>query len=455
MRILVSFSLRNAISMFLYCALVLKTYRVNSKKILQVMFTIPRLAIVAGLLIFPDGPLCLDRGELSEMFRPFRSLLLKIRELLWTLTRPELCALERALCSSEEPDPESADFNEGLKAQEESEANHHYYPQPSHSPGIYGIIDSRPEIRNGQHSIQDYLDQFCKDFPQCRELISDLCNSTNVDCAAEPNNEMSVSQYSMNLSQSTGGGDVPPVSRHQLIVNAITANNPNSTGTSSYIEEAETEGSCSSSGSIGTHTIKGFCCSGQETYQRNEGTEEPYESHTSNCPKPSKTIKRSIKTSPTFSSEEEVSGSTGGIQPGSLYSEYTCDEDTTMTHASSSSSQDSGLCSLAEKESIKEPSPPSTVLPGITPSYKYSTTPVASVAYPEPTDRNYQSSLITHPRNSSSYSSGDCVNKRLLHVPGRTDDHHRNPHRSSSRSHGTPACPGGYCGSSKPGTSPG
>jgi len=38
------------------------------------MFTIPRLAIVSGLLIFPDGPLCLDRtpADMSEMFRPFR-----------------------------------------------------------------------------------------------------------------------------------------------------------------------------------------------------------------------------------------------------------------------------------------------------------------------------------------------------------------------------------------------
>lgn len=38
------------------------------------MFTIPRLAIVSGLLIFPEGPLCLDRtpAHMSEMFRPFR-----------------------------------------------------------------------------------------------------------------------------------------------------------------------------------------------------------------------------------------------------------------------------------------------------------------------------------------------------------------------------------------------
>lgn len=37
------------------------------------MFTIPRLAIVAGLLIFPHGPLSLFSPDLmSDMFRPFR-----------------------------------------------------------------------------------------------------------------------------------------------------------------------------------------------------------------------------------------------------------------------------------------------------------------------------------------------------------------------------------------------
>lgn len=38
------------------------------------MFTIPRLAIVSGLLVYPEGPLSLDSGphNMSEMFRPFR-----------------------------------------------------------------------------------------------------------------------------------------------------------------------------------------------------------------------------------------------------------------------------------------------------------------------------------------------------------------------------------------------
>ncbi|KAH8008797.1 hypothetical protein HPB51_005844 [Rhipicephalus microplus] len=61
------------------------------------MFTIPRLAIVAGLVLFPDGPLNVDKdsSSLSELFRPFYSLLCKIRELLWTLSREELWLLEK------------------------------------------------------------------------------------------------------------------------------------------------------------------------------------------------------------------------------------------------------------------------------------------------------------------------------------------------------------------------
>ncbi|XP_018319125.1 lateral signaling target protein 2 homolog isoform X2 [Agrilus planipennis] len=68
------------------------------------MFTIPRLAIVSGLIIFPDDPLCIDRPieEMSEMFRPFRTLLHKIRELLWTLDKKELYMLEKLLCDNEQ-----------------------------------------------------------------------------------------------------------------------------------------------------------------------------------------------------------------------------------------------------------------------------------------------------------------------------------------------------------------
>ncbi|XP_052864727.1 lateral signaling target protein 2 homolog [Anopheles cruzii] len=68
------------------------------------MFSIPRLAIIAGLAIFCDGPLNMDQpaDNISEMFRPFRKLLIKMRDLLHTLTKTELYQLEKLLCTNEE-----------------------------------------------------------------------------------------------------------------------------------------------------------------------------------------------------------------------------------------------------------------------------------------------------------------------------------------------------------------
>ncbi|XP_077202050.1 lateral signaling target protein 2 homolog isoform X2 [Paroedura picta] len=70
------------------------------------MFTIPRLAIVCGLVVYSEGPLNLDRKqeEMSELFRPFHTLLRKIRDLLQTLTDEELCTLECNLCISQDFD---------------------------------------------------------------------------------------------------------------------------------------------------------------------------------------------------------------------------------------------------------------------------------------------------------------------------------------------------------------
>ncbi|XP_072313409.1 lateral signaling target protein 2 homolog isoform X2 [Eucyclogobius newberryi] len=68
------------------------------------MFTIPRLAIVCGLVVYSEGPLNLDRKseDISELFRPFRTLLRKIRDLLQTLSEEELMTLERNLCISQD-----------------------------------------------------------------------------------------------------------------------------------------------------------------------------------------------------------------------------------------------------------------------------------------------------------------------------------------------------------------
>jgi hypothetical protein len=70
----------------------------------SLMFSIPRLAIISGLVIFNKGPLNMDQGSdhLSEMFRPFRKLLIKMRDYLRTLNENELFQLEKLLCTNEE-----------------------------------------------------------------------------------------------------------------------------------------------------------------------------------------------------------------------------------------------------------------------------------------------------------------------------------------------------------------
>ncbi|CRK88844.1 CLUMA_CG002652, isoform A [Clunio marinus] len=70
----------------------------------SLMFSIPRLAIISGLIIFNNGPLNMDQptDQLSEMFRPFRKLLVKMRDYLRTLNKNELFQLEKLLCTNEE-----------------------------------------------------------------------------------------------------------------------------------------------------------------------------------------------------------------------------------------------------------------------------------------------------------------------------------------------------------------
>lgn len=105
------------------------------------MFTIPRLAIVSGLLVFPNGPLCIDRAveQMSELFRPFRTLLHKIRELLWTLNRRELYMLEKLLCDNEQ-------INE-----------------------VRSVSDF-----NINSDLDDYISRFYNDYPLCKDYISNF-----------------------------------------------------------------------------------------------------------------------------------------------------------------------------------------------------------------------------------------------------------------------------------------
>ncbi|KAG7277312.1 hypothetical protein CRUP_005846 [Coryphaenoides rupestris] len=60
--------------------------------------------VVSGLVVYSEGPLNLDRKseDMSELFRPFRTLMKKIRDLLQTLTAEELLTLEKNLCISQD-----------------------------------------------------------------------------------------------------------------------------------------------------------------------------------------------------------------------------------------------------------------------------------------------------------------------------------------------------------------
>ena len=71
----------------------------------SLMFAIPRLAIVYGLSSNQSGPLNVDRSssEFPTLFLPFKNLLRKIRELLFTLEPNEIRVLEMLLCNLEEP----------------------------------------------------------------------------------------------------------------------------------------------------------------------------------------------------------------------------------------------------------------------------------------------------------------------------------------------------------------
>ncbi|KHJ95129.1 hypothetical protein OESDEN_04927 [Oesophagostomum dentatum] len=74
-----------------------------------VMICIPRLAIrgnvdvFRGLIYYPEGALNVDgpAENMSEMFRPYYSLLNKIRNLLLALTPNELLKVEKILCTGE------------------------------------------------------------------------------------------------------------------------------------------------------------------------------------------------------------------------------------------------------------------------------------------------------------------------------------------------------------------
>jgi hypothetical protein len=58
----------------MFSFLIVLFVRTNAILFTSLMFAIPRLAIVCGLIVFPSGPLNVDRdnSEFPELFRPFK-----------------------------------------------------------------------------------------------------------------------------------------------------------------------------------------------------------------------------------------------------------------------------------------------------------------------------------------------------------------------------------------------
>lgn len=151
------------------------------------MFSIPRLAIVAGLVIFNKGPLnmSMPADDLSEMFRPFRTLLFKIRDLLRTLNANELHQLEKLLCTNE-------DIH------------------------IYASNDTEPiKSCNVKHGISSTaITNFNCDDTDDEEKFDESNSSTS--CTSSGSTTSTVSRSSSNSSQSNSTLEIPSGSESDL-----------------------------------------------------------------------------------------------------------------------------------------------------------------------------------------------------------------------------------------------
>lgn len=166
------------------------------------MFAVPRLAIVSGLLIYSSGPLSIDKvpDDMSDMFRPFRALLHKIRALLWTLDRRELHALESLLCTNEDISSlanlqlPSDKINDSCSYPDIGEFVTRFYNDHAHCRDMYvstqssncqGISDSDylPDNIEVMTPILDGLRRLSEDTtsqtPETQDLKEDSSHSTN------------------------------------------------------------------------------------------------------------------------------------------------------------------------------------------------------------------------------------------------------------------------------------
>ncbi|XP_040564380.1 lateral signaling target protein 2 [Lepeophtheirus salmonis] len=136
----------------------------------SLMFAIPRLAIVTGLLFQPDGPLNVDKSNSSfpELFLPFKNLLRKIRELLQTLEVSEVIVLEMLLCQLEEPANLSIKLKEVQSRLEENE-------KKEQAEKLQAKLESPVESASASSSLNVLasIDCFCDEKPTSAAKAND------------------------------------------------------------------------------------------------------------------------------------------------------------------------------------------------------------------------------------------------------------------------------------------
>ncbi|EJW87280.1 ZFYVE28 protein [Wuchereria bancrofti] len=117
------------------------------------MIAVPRLAIVCGLLYFPEGALNVDANPetLSDMFRSFHSLLVKIRDLLRILNLHELRRVEKALCTGET----QVKFGEDSVVEALTVANFHLKSTGKGTGRILEAQNLQPNGSSGSNSSDD------------------------------------------------------------------------------------------------------------------------------------------------------------------------------------------------------------------------------------------------------------------------------------------------------------
>ncbi|XP_063629698.1 lateral signaling target protein 2 homolog isoform X2 [Cydia splendana] len=160
------------------------------------MFAVPRLAIVSGLLIYSSGPLSIDKSpeEMSDMFRPFRTLLHKIRSLLWTLDRRELIALERLLCTNEDVSslagleiPHGAEPSEDPSCQypDIGEFVSRFYADHAPCRDLYTQSSTEPTITENDY-LPDYIEVMTPIIDGLRRLDTDSDSTSPQEHPSDP-----------------------------------------------------------------------------------------------------------------------------------------------------------------------------------------------------------------------------------------------------------------------------